>query len=67
MKITILAALLAAALPVAAQTSTPRAQQGAQSSQLTAKECKKLMKAQDKQGKKIQKEKHDKQTAAQKS
>jgi hypothetical protein len=61
MKITILAALLAAALPVAAQTSTPRVdqrqvnqeariQQGVQSGQLTAKEAAKLEKGQAKVG-----------------
>jgi uncharacterized membrane protein YebE (DUF533 family) len=103
MKSTVLAAILAAAaLPLAAQTNTPRIdqreanqqariQQGVQSGQLTpretaklekgqakvdtmeakaksdgvvtAKERKKITKAQNKQSRKIHREKHDKQVA----
>ena len=71
----ILALFAAVALPVSAQTATPRVdqrqanqeariQQGAKADgKVTARERAKLARAQDKQSRKIAKQKHDKQTA----
>jgi len=70
----ILALFAAVALPVSAQTATPRVdqrqanqeariQKGVPSGALTARERARLAKAQDKQSRKIAKEKHDKQRA----
>jgi acyl-CoA synthetase (AMP-forming)/AMP-acid ligase II len=79
MKITILAAVIGAlALPVAAQTNTllvDKRQAKVQAAEdkakadgvVTAKERAKLAKKQNKQSKKIYKEKHDKQTTAPKA
>lgn len=71
----ILAILAAAALPVAAQTGTPRVDERQakvqavedkpkSDGQVTKKERAKLAKAQDKQSRKIHKQKHDKQKQA---
>jgi len=71
----ILALFAAAALPVSAQTATPRVdpRQGNQEARIqlgakadgkaTARERAKLARAQDRQSRKIAKQKHDKQTA----